>query len=88
MKRIVNLLHRQAIRAKAEGLFFNVRYSNYSYYFITYLEPDIDKISLGIDSELVQEYIRRPKILTSRTTIQRPYQRDQFHPSQILQSAV
>lgn len=25
MKRVVSLLHRQAVRAKAEGLFFNVR---------------------------------------------------------------
>lgn len=25
MKRVVNLLHRQAVRAKAEGLFFKVR---------------------------------------------------------------
>jgi len=25
MKRVVNLMHRQAVRAKAEGLFFNVR---------------------------------------------------------------
>lgn len=29
MKRVVSLMHRQAVRAKAEGLFFNVRPTNY-----------------------------------------------------------
>jgi replication fork protection complex subunit Tof1/Swi1 len=28
MRRVVNLLHRQAVKAKAEGLFFNVRVMN------------------------------------------------------------
>ena len=30
MKRVVNLLHRQAIKAKAEGLFFKVRLSEHT----------------------------------------------------------
>lgn len=30
MKRVVSLIHRQAVRAKAEGLFFNVRFCHLS----------------------------------------------------------
>lgn len=31
MKRIVNLIHRQAVKAKAEGLYFNVRVVTVAY---------------------------------------------------------
>ena len=54
-------MHRQAVRAKAEGLFFNVR----SRIYLARTCLNVIGIITGIDFEFVQDYLRRPEIFTT-----------------------
>lgn len=70
MKRVVSLLHRQAVRAKAEGLFFQVsrrrRLCDWC--------PGVGLCVLitwpGIHPEPVQDHSRGPEIVSQRTALQ------------------
>ena len=75
MKRVVSLLHRQAVRAKAEGLFFQVGLQTSSMRFLhggARTHARVSKVVwLGIHPELVQDHPRRPKIVSQGTAVQR-----------------
>ena len=50
MKRVVSLLHRQAVRAKAEGLFFNVRAN------ALFQLPSVTEPAQGLHTRAFQEH--------------------------------
>jgi hypothetical protein len=76
MRRVVNLMHRQAVRAKAEGLFFNVKFSSSPGY-IAFIIPDY----AGFHTRPIQDLAGKPTVVSQRSTLQRSAQFDQLHPS-------
>jgi replication fork protection complex subunit Tof1/Swi1 len=84
MKRIVSLLHRQAVRAKAEGLFFQVKSC------LTLVEASTDLIIIcfrpDIRTEPVQNSPRGSKVIPQGPAVQRSRSAHQLHTPSILQS--
>ena len=64
MKRVVSLIHRQAVRAKAEGLFFNVRG-----YMWPHL-PFVTELAQGLYTRFIQERDGSQEVPTERPALQ------------------
>jgi len=78
---VVSLLHRQAVRAKAEGLFFQVSPRALT-------SPARSKKTLrpGICAELVQDHSRGPKVFSQRSALQGSRSAHQLRSPSVLQS--
>ena len=81
MKRVVSLLHRQAVRAKAEGLFFQVKSLSLT------LVPRLNRLFRpGIRTEPVQSSPRGSEVIPQGPAVQRSRSAHQLHTPSILQS--
>ena len=79
MKRVVSLLHRQGVRAKAEGLFFNVRGSLRSRLaFVT-------ELAQGLHARSIQEHHGSQTVFTEGPALQGPCQPDPILTAPVLQ---
>ena len=88
MKRVVNLLHRQVVRAKAEGLFFQVsrrrppRVSPGA----SWASAFVLNARLGIHPEPVQDHPRGSKVFSQRSAVQGSRSAHQLRTPSVLQS--
>lgn len=92
MRRVVSLLHRQAVKAKAEGLFFKVRVSRL-FDLRRYCAAGPKRILIlvfsslfyvGVNTRALQDDPGRSEVFTTRAAIQGPGQSYQFHLAPIL----
>ena len=84
MKRIVSLLHRQAVRAKAEGLFFQVCcFFRVSGPILAFFSPFV--LRPGIRTEPVQNRPRGSEVVPQGPAVQRSRSAHQLHTPSILQ---
>ena len=85
MKRVVSLLHRQAVRAKAEGLFFQVK--SLSCFFVR-LQLNLYFVCfvVGIRAKPVQNSPRGSEVIPEGPAVQRSRSAHQLHTPSILQS--
>ena len=78
MKRVVSLLHRQAVRAKAEGLFFNVRGRR------LLSGTSVTELGKGLHARAVQEHSGSQAVPTKGTALQGSHQPDTIPTAAVL----
>ena len=78
MERAVSLIHRQVVKAKAEGLYFNVSVINPGMRACT-------RTSTGLDYECLQIDSRRSAVASEGPTVQEAHRADNVHITKVLQ---
>lgn len=79
MKRVVSLMHRQVVKAKAEGLYFNVRLTvTAEVYYLT--------CCVGIHTRPLPDDPRGREVAPEGPALQGSHQSHQLHPPAVLQS--
>lgn len=84
MKRVVNILHRIAVRLKTEGMFFKVRHSPDLVVLFGPLTSGC-RFQSGFDPQPLQAHSRQPSHSPSRPSFQGASQPHQVPPSPVLQ---